>query len=577
MKTLMFRRVGRGLCVVLWLLAVVVLGFCIPSIWMKPDSGSWVKDHDGPVEPFYAGVGDYSRRITTKSAVAQKYFDQGLAFLYAYNQPAAMHSFAAVVAEDSHCAMGYWGLAMASGPFFNKTTLMPDEAISAHNAVNCAGELASTAATLVERRLIEALSNRFGDDPAAKRESLDAAYANAMRQVHLQFPDDADVGALTAEALLDLHPWDQWALDGRARPGTEEVLSVLHATLAKAPHHPFALHLLIHTLEGSPHPEGAAGAAEFLRTWAPGLEHLIHMPSHIDCRLGQWQAAVTCNEKAIAAEKGYRAAAQRDEPYRLWPTHNYEMLAYAAMMEGCERKARAAIVEVLSTMPDDFVEQYKMYVEALFSMPYELCLRFGRWDEMLASAAPRRELPLTTALWHYGRGIAFAAQHHVTAATAEQSLYSAAVNRVPRDYKYRGTSVSRILCITSNMLKGEIVYREGKIAQALQCLREAVREEDQLRYAEPPLWPVPARHALGAALMDAHFYRDAEVVYREDLCRRRENGWSLYGLAHSLKMQGKTKEADAVLLRFKEAWKYADFRICSSCCCLPIKTKPLSE
>jgi tetratricopeptide (TPR) repeat protein len=572
-----FRPTLKVIICACWLSAVGALGFSLPSFWANPARDAEKMEEQDAKEPLFADVGDYSRRISTSVPLAQEYFDQGLAFLYAYNQPAAAHSFAAVAAEDPRCAMGFWGLAMAEGPLFNKMNLAVPEATLAQIAVTKARELALAEGTPVERKLIEALSQRFSEDPKAKREPLDAAYANAMRQLYREFADDPDVGALTAEAILDLSPWDQWTLDGKAGSGTEEVIRILTATLTKAPRHPFASHLLIHTLEASPHPEQAATAAEFLRTWAPGLEHLVHMPSHIDCRLGRWQQAVISNEKAIAAEKAYQALAQRDEPYRLWPAHNYHVLAFAAMMQGCERKARAAIDEMLSAMPESFIREHAMEADGFFATQYEIDLRFGRWRELLARIPPRRCLVTTTALWHYGRGIAFSAQQQLPAAATERTLFRELTSDISRDCTVGGTPVRELLELADNMLEGEILYREGKVTTALARLREAVNIEDHLRYAEPPLWFVPVRHALGATLMDAHLYAEAEAVYREDLRRYPENGWSLYGLARSLKVQGKEAKAAVIMLRFKQAWKFADFKISSSCCCLRGKDSALDN
>jgi tetratricopeptide (TPR) repeat protein len=556
----MHRAVNKWVLIGCWLTAVVTLEVWLLSFWTTPGTNE--------SEPLFPGLGDYSRPITTSSSLAQRYFDQGLSFLYAYNQPESARSFVAAVATDPNCAMAYWGLAMALGPSFNKIPVSKAEAVFAHKALTRALQLSSTAGRPVEQKMIDALSKRFAIDPSGERRPLDEAYAEAMRQLFRQFPNDADIGALTAEALLELNPWDQWTLDGKPKSGTDEVIRVLKATLARAPHHPMALHLLIHTLEGSPHPEDADAAAEFLRTYAPGLEHLVHMPSHIDCRLGRWEEAIASNKKAIAAEKAYQTLAHRKVSFRIWPAHNYHVLAFAAMMQGREKEARAAIAELLASIPDDFIEQSGMLVDEFLSLPYEADLRFGRWHEMLAAPAPKPELFLSTALWHYGRGIAFTALHRMAEATGEQALFRAAAKATPSDYRARGTRIGKLLEIADHMLAGEIQYRQGKLVPALADLRAAVMIEDQLRYCKPPFWLVPARHALGATLTDSRCYTEAEAVYREDLRRHPCNGWSLFGLSSSLRAQKRTKEASEVATRFASAWRHADIKLSSSCFCL---------
>jgi hypothetical protein len=346
------------------------------------------------------------------------------------------------------------------------------------------------------------------------------------------------------------------------------VLRILDAVLARSPRHPLALHLMIHAVEASPHPERADVAAERLRDLEPALGHMVHMPSHIDVRRGRWQEAVTTNEKAIAADAAYRKTMPEQGFYRIYMAHNLHMLAYAAMMQGESKKATQAIQDMLGGIPEEFIKQSAPMIDGFFAMPYELHMRFGRWDAMLAEPKPRDCFPITTALWHYARGVSLAAKNDVAAAKSEQQAFTAAVKAVPKNATFSKNPAADILGVAEKTLAGEVLYREGKVDEAVAALCEAARREDNLHYMEPPPWIQPVRHALGAALMDARRYADAEAVYRDDLARYPENGWSLFGLARSLKMQGKDAEASAVSLRFGKVWQHADLKLSSSCFCL---------
>jgi tetratricopeptide (TPR) repeat protein len=520
-----------------------------------------------PTEPRFGGLGPHHRKVTTTSDSAQEYFDQGLAFLYGFNHDEAIRSFEAAAESDPQCAMAFWGIAAANGPHINNPAVDEPHAKAAWGALTKARALASNA-TKVEQALIEALGKRYADPQPADRKLLDEAYATAMAEVWKTHPNDADVGALTAEAKMDLRPWDQWTLAGKAQPGTDEVIQILDRVLELSPKHPLALHLMIHAVEASPHPEKADVAADRLRDLEPGLGHMVHMPSHIDVRRGRWQAAVTVNEKAIAADAAYRKTVPQQGLYHVYMAHNFHMLAYAAMMQGQSKKATDAIKEMLAGIPEEFIKKAAPVIDGYFAMPYELHMRFGRWDAMLAEPKPRDCFPLTTALWHYARGVSLAAKDDVAAAKREQQAFEAAVKAAPKDANFAKNAAADILGVAEKTLAGEILYREGKVDEAVAALREAARREDNLHYIEPPAWIQPVRHALGAALMVVGRYSDAEAVYRDDLAHYPENGWSLFGLSQSLKAQGKNAEASAVAERFDKVWQHADVKLSSSCFCL---------
>ncbi|HZN32882.1 MAG TPA: tetratricopeptide repeat protein [Pirellulaceae bacterium] len=528
----------------------------------------WAQEKSAP--PLFDGLGDFGRKITTTSPQAQRYFNQGLCWLYAFNHDEAIRSFHHATTLDPQAAMPWWGIAVASGPHINNPVVSTEKAKSAWTALAKAKER-SAGASKIERALIEALASRYADPQPDDRKPLDEAYATAMRKVWQANPTDADVGALFAESLMDLRPWDQWQPAGKPQPGTEEVVNTLQAVLTQTPNHPLALHLYIHAVEASPHPELAAAPADRLRNLQPGLGHLVHMPSHIDVRLGHWAAAIEANRKAIEADGKYREQVPQQYFYRVYIAHNHHMLAFAAMMRGQSRLAIDEIDAMVKGIPPQWLKDNATAADGFASMPLEVLVRFGRWDEVLAAPEPPEHLPLSRALRHVSRGIAFAAKGQSDTARAEQQAFLAARKLVPGNVTFGNNKAAELMNVAEKLLAGEILWRDGKNDAAFSALREAIKLEDQLRYSEPPDWIHPVRHALGATLLAAGRAAEAEAVYREDLAKLPSNGWSLYGLAECLKQQGKLAESRELEARFREVWKDADIRITSSCYCQPGK------
>lgn len=523
-----------------------------------------------PAEPFFAGLGPYSRKITTRSETAQKYFDQGLAFLYGFNYDAAGASFEAAAASDPDCAMAYWGIAMANGGQVDDPDAIVRREAEAWKAARKALERAHDASP-VEQALIKAVNKRFDVPAPLDRKPRDESYAAAMRRAWQAFPHDPDVGTLTAKAVSGARALDVCAAPGRPLPASEEVIHTLQTVLSQHPNHPYAMHLLIHALERSDQFEQAKGAADRLRDFAPGLSHLTHMPTHIDIRRGDWQAALVASEKAVAADRAYQKIVADPGFYRGWVLHNDHMLAYVAAMQGQSQKATQAVHELFANIPHDYRERDIERVDFYYALPYQLHLRFGRWKAMLAESAPQNDLPIATAMWHLARSRAYVANREVGEAKYEQAAFLSIVQSFPPDARFRKNDGRVMFKIAADALAGEILYREGKLNEALGKLREAVHGEDGLPYMEPSDWVQPVRHVLGATLMDAGRYREAEAVYREDLVRHPNNGWSLFGLSESLRKQKKTAESAAVAARFKEAWKYADIKLTASYLGLPSK------
>ncbi|MGB9156264.1 MAG: hypothetical protein WCB20_07200, partial [Chthoniobacterales bacterium] len=491
-------------------------------------------------EPFFEGLGSYSRKITTDSQRAQRYFNQGLAFLHGFNHGAAIRSFQEAARLDPKCAMAHWGIALACGPHINLTAVPPPAAELAWKELQLAQQNAEHASS-VERDLIEALSHRYADPQPQDRAPLDQAYADAMRTVWQKYPNDPDAGAFFAEAMMDLHPWNQWTPRGQPTAGTDEILATLDAVLKLNPRHPFANHLYIHATEASPHPERATAAANRLRTLQPGVAHNVHMPSHIDIRCGRWQQAVDTNLKAVAADKRYRKVVGPAVGFlNVYVAHNRHMLAYAAMMTGQREVAMKHIRAMVAEMPADFLKENATQVEGFVSMPLEVMVRFGMWDEILAEPNNYPEYMTGTRAFHHGaRAIAYAAMGDTENARKEQSIFLEKSKLVPKEEVLSNNTEEALLALAARMVEGEILVRENKLDAGIAELREAIKLEDALNYDEPPGWLIPVRHSLGATLMQNGRYAEAEQIYREDLVRLPENGWSLYGLASSLRAQKK--------------------------------------
>lgn len=518
--------------------------------------------------PLYDGMGKHEREVTTDSPLAQRYFNQGLTWAYAFNHGEAIRSFRKAAELDPDCAMAWWGVALCNGPHINFPMMTPEQCTAAWDALQRA-QAALDDETDVERALIAALAKRYADPSPDDRKPLDQAYADAMAEVWRQYPDDGDVGTLYAESLMDLRPWDLYTQDRRPQPGTPHIVATLEETLRLNPDHPGANHLYIHATEPSMDPGRANESAARLCDLVPGSGHLLHMPSHVYVLTGRWAEAADQNEKAIRSDAAYRKIAPDPGFYGLYMLHNHHMLSFASMMEGRAERAIESARAAVESVPDSYLKENAALADPYMGALYDALKRFGRWDELLAQPAPPACLPITTAMWRMNRAIAYAAKGEVALAEQERAAFQAAAAQVPADALMAISPASDVLELAGHFLDGEIAYRRGDVDAAVAALRKAIAAEKRLRYMEPPEWMQPVRHTLGAVLMDAKRYDEAERVYREDLEKWPENGWSLYGLARSLQMQGKADEAREVMGRFEKVWTRADAPIGSSCLCIP--------
>ncbi len=521
----------------------------------------------GATVPLFHGMGTHQREVTTSSPLAQEYFNQGLVWTFAFNHDEAIRSYQQAATFDPSCAMAWWGIALCNGPHINNPLMPPERSQAAWDALQKAIQLAGNASA-VERALIEALAKRYSDPPPTDRKALDEAYATAMREVWNKYPNDADVGTLFAEAMMDMRPWDLWQKDGKPQPGTLEIVAVLNDVIRLQPDHPGALHLHIHTIEASPNPSEALASADRLRDLVPASGHLLHMPTHIDVLTGRWVQASESNERAIEADRAYRRISPKQDFYRVYMAHNQHMLCFASMMEGRRHTAFRTVREMIAAVPEDYARTNAAFIDGVMASPYEVLMRFGQWDAILREPAPAEYFPIATALWRFTRGVAYAAKGQVSEAQREREEFKRAAAAVPKDAIVAINPAEKVLAIAGHVLDGEIAYRQHNIDRAVASLREAVKMEDDLLYMEPPEWIQPVRHTLGAILLSNGRYEEAEVVYREDLKNWPENGWSLYGLEQCLRAQGATAEADQVERRFRKAWSRADVNIGSSCLCV---------
>ena len=511
--------------------------------------------------PLLEGLGGLQHPVQTASPVAQRYFDQGLRLVFAFNHREAIRSFRSAAHVDPRCAMAHWGVAFALGPHVNRP-MDADDTVAAWQAL----QLALTnreAASPREQAYIDALATRYQATHADDRSALDRAFANAMRTVAQRYPDDLDAQVLFAEALMDTMPWDYWTRDRTPKPETEEILAALRFVMSRQPDHPGANHFYIHAVEAGPNPELGLPAADRLTGYAPAAGHLVHMPSHIYMRVGQYQEAVLANERAAQADRAYiqHCRALGYYPGAYYP-HNLHFLWWAELFEGRSQAALRTALEAAAFARDNACGPQKA-VEAprLRHLPWLTLARFGRWNDLLAVEQPpaTNDFLVDRALWHFSRGLAHAAQGDTDLATREQQLLSTITSSpAARELSTPAFPVADTLTVASEWLSGKAALARGEAASGIAHLERAVAAEDAMPYMEPSFWPFPVRPTLGAALLQSGDPKGAERVFREDLRRWPRNGWGLLGLEHALRAQSRNDDADLVQRERQEVWKRAD-------------------
>ena len=542
----------------------------------------------------YYDLGDFGRTISTTSPEAQRWFDRGLNWTYAFNREEAVRCFARAAEHDPDCAMAHWGVAYAAGPYYNLRWDQLTDPAREHMVATCYAATQRAVAlmeqaTPAEQALITALQARYPQaTPVEDCRVWNHDYADAMRAVYHDFSDDLDVTALFAEALMNRTPWKLWDLPtGQPAEGasTLEAIEVLDRALETQPgrRHPGVLHMYIHLLEMSPHPERALRAADWLRELVPDAGHMHHMPTHIDILCGFYQSAVDGNTAAIEADNKFLAREGAMNMYTFSRLHNLLFRTYAGMYLGQSEAALRTADMIFDTIPRKLLEGRTPVVmadrlEGFIPAKLHAQIRFGRWDDIIATPLPDDPelLAYTTAMTHYAKGVAYSASGRVIEAEEEQRLFEETAARVPESRYHQQNRCVELLQIAREMLAGELEYRKENYDEAFDHLRESVRLYDSLLYSEPWAWMQPARHALGALLLEQGHVEEAEAVYRADLGlddtlarahQHPENVWSLHGYHECLTRLGKHEQAAMIKQRLDLAVARADVPIEASCFC----------
>ena len=548
--------------------AIKISFFCVLITLFVGCSNSNTKQDliDRAGAPLLSGLGDHSHSITTSQDGVQEYFDQGLVLAFAFNHAESIRSFKAAQTLDPSCAMCYWGEALARGPNINvtsngKAVMSEGERIKAFEAALKAKDLMVNS-TPKEQAYITALSSRYDGDITSDRNVLDLSYAEAMEKVVRIYPEDMDAASLYSEALMNTMPWNYWSDDGSPKPDTIKVISKLEEVLEKEPNHPLAIHLYIHAVEASSSPERAELAAERLGNLVPGAGHLVHMPAHIFWRVGRYHDASEANINAAKVDEEYIAQcnAQGFYPAAYYP-HNIHFLWAASTMEG---RSELSIESALKVAKYVNLDQIKLFptIEYFHTIPLLSYVRFGKWEEILNSSKPAPEFKYSQGIYHYAKGMAYAAGGELQKAREEQSQILPLKESKEVKIIIKGGQPSGLLLeIASELLTGQIAFSNNNFSIASRHFEAAVNLQDSLPYTEPPFWYYPARQSLGNSLMKEGKISAAENVYRRDLQDYPRNGWSLFGLSLALEAQGKTEEAEEVNKKFRLIWQLSDIKL----------------
>ena len=515
------------------------------------------------------GLGNYHFPITTSKPEAQRWFDQGLMLTYGFNHDAAERSFLRAAQIDPNCAMCWWGAALVVGPHVN-AGMDPANNDKAWTRLQKAVNLAP-AVSPREHAFITALTERYTQNPPEDRKPLDMSYALAAGKLAAQFPDDLDAAVFHAEAMMDLQPWDYYDDKLQPKGNTAEIVATLESVIKRNPDHPGALHLYVHAVEASANPERGVAAADHLRTLIPGSGHLVHMPAHIYSRVGRWHDAVLANQVAIKADDAYLAIC-RGNTQGIYPLgyvpHNHHFLWFASSMEGASAVAKSAAEQTAArtSIPELMRKPGFAGLQHYSMTPWFDRVRFGRWNEIVGVANPAPDLPYVTAIWNYAQGMAAVRQNRLD----DAGKHLVALAKLAADPQMEKLTVwdryplSHAARIAERTLSAELAAARSDTTTAIAALREAVLIEDKMPYDEPPGWHSPVRHTLGVMLLAAGEPAEAEAVYREELRRNPGNGWSLFGLAQTLRAQKREADAAKVEAEFAAAWANADVKLTAS-------------
>jgi tetratricopeptide (TPR) repeat protein len=512
-----------------------------------------------PPATLVQGLGSLHHPVATTRPEAQKFFDQGLTFAYAFNHPEAVRSFERAAQLDPQMTMAYWGMALALGSNIN-SEIDSERETAAYGAVQKARVLAATGPEH-ERRYVEALAKRYSLQPQADRKRLNLEYKNAMGELVRRYPDDLDAATLFAEAAMVLRPWRLWTADGKPEDGTLDIVATLESVLRRDPNHIGAIHYYIHAVEASPHPERALGYAQKLPGLVPAAGHLVHMPAHIYERIGDYMAAAQSNREAARADEALVKARGAEGPSALmYYGHNLHFLAVAESMAGrfseslaAARKLEMHVAPHLKAAPA---------VEVFLPTSTLILVRFRKWSDVLKLPKPEATLVTPTAYWHFARGMAFASTGDPARAEQEHQNFLNSEKAITEEMAGAGGVMSDgARRVADHVLRARIAGAKGDSKTEIDALGKGVAIEDALGYDEPPAWYLPTRESLGAALLRSGHAAEAERVFRADLERNRRNGRSLFGLMSALASQSRTYDAVFVRQEFETAWRHADTQL----------------
>jgi tetratricopeptide (TPR) repeat protein len=536
--------------------ALFGLLLCVPSI---------AQDHSAHTQSkpatLMTGVGNVHHPVSTRNPEAQEFFDQGLRLIYDFNHDEAARSFQRAAELDPKLAIAYWGIAEAVGPNYNDPA-SEERFKEAHEAIQKAVELSGNASPS-EQAYIQAMAKRFPADPKADLKKAVEDYHDAMRQVVKKYPDDLDAATLFAESGMNLHPWGLWHVDGTPEAGTEEIVVTLESVIRRDPNHLGAIHYYIHATEASSNPERALAYANKLAALAPNAGHIVHMPSHVYIRTGDYEAAVKTNEEAAAVDRVYIHATGVQGIYpMMYYSHNLHFIAMCASMNGNYAEARKNADLLVANVAPHVKDMPPL--EGFMTIPMAVDLRFHKWNEVLAMPQPDPAMKITTGFWHFSRGMALAGTGKLSEAEAEYKIVSEAEQNTPPDVVFAApinNKAKDIMKISEDVLGAKIAIARKDYAQAISLLTAAVAIQDTLKYGEPPDWFFPVRESLGGALLINGDAVGAEKVFRADLDRNPRNPRSLFGLQQALKAQNRNYDAGFVEAEFHDSWTGGEVKI----------------
>ncbi|WMI69949.1 tetratricopeptide repeat protein [Mangrovimonas sp. YM274] len=532
---------------------------CTPANFMLEDI-----DFSSQISPLFENLGNHTYTVSTQNDMAQKFFNQGLRLTYGFNHAEAHRSFMEASRLDPDLAMAYWGQAYVLGPNINDPAPDDDRKTKANEAIAKALEL-SVNSTQKEQDLINALNHRYSTNLTTDIQDLNLAYMEAMSKVANTYTSDSDIQTLYAASVMNTVPWNYWDKSGKPSANIPEAKAALEKAIELDPNNPGAHHYYIHMVE-LPKPDLAVPSAEKLGTLMPSAGHLVHMPSHIYIRVGRYKDAVIANQKAIIADEDYisQCYAQGMYPLGYYP-HNIHFLWSASSLLGASEIAIDAAKKTAEKVPVGEMKDLH-FLQNFASTPLLAYTRFGKWNDILTTPKPNSEIKHLSLIWHYTRGIAFIRKHNIIEAEEELEAISVLIKDPDMETNLAtgfdsGTTIAKL---AYEVVAGELEAEKGNLDSAISHLEKAVEIEDNLVYNEPSEWHIPPRQNLGAVLLKAEQYEEAEKVYKQDLENLRQNGWSLIGLHKSLLAQDKIEEAQAILNEFNQAWSEADIRITSS-------------